>query len=398
MNFIPKGTFLGELRIVNVFEFFDFPLLFTCVNRHKQVYLVVAIEEFDDRIDWLYSPISDKTLHDLRSSVIDFKSAFLESQNGFSFVVSVSNDGVSSVNYLLSKEIPDDYLPDAGEKAKCCTGEHIVPYYAEVKNIADETNRGVLNFILNVANRYNEISARHLCNIVGNLQSVVDALGYKISGHAQRFRGSIPKLITDQTELDIAFSFPGSFGVQLRSFWNTYDASFTLVEESLKLFIKLIDSQDDHDSLKDQLCRLDPRAVSRYSAFLDSVSKSEFGFSCQYGSPKSQSIISTSIAIDKVRDNLVLVKEVEKLSEEISVEGVIKGIFIRHKRFDIVDYQGDIYTGTILDEAMEQASHAQINARCVAVLVKEKVKNVATEDIKTRWNLLSLEVAGDSDN
>ncbi|KAF0235353.1 MAG: hypothetical protein FD177_107 [Desulfovibrionaceae bacterium] len=387
MLHLPDFTFLGKLTTQEVFEFYDIPLLFTCTNEANQVYIVVSVEETSTEHKWLYSPISSDAIEKLRKGFVDFKETFKNTVNGFSFVVTNIPEKKSEIQPIFSLEIPDDWLPLQGERIENAGNEKTVPYYAEPKYIADSTQRGILNVMLDVNDEKHEASARYLGRIINDLQDFIDELGLKHSGQKHK---NVPKYIKNQTELNVAFSFPSSFGLQLRSVAHYLDPSFTLIEEAILSFVKIVNAKPDSDSLETYLNPSESRIVSRFSKFLGTVDSFGVGFSCQYASPKRVGKVVANNSRRDIVEKLAIVKSIESATVNISTNGILTGLNIRTRRFEIVSSSGSIYSGHILDEAFESALQAKIGSRYSATLAQVKSIGTGPGHMRDKFFLVSL--------
>lgn len=53
---------LGRLEILETFEYYDQPVLFSCKNAAGHLYLVVAADENEQHETWLYAGVSEERL------------------------------------------------------------------------------------------------------------------------------------------------------------------------------------------------------------------------------------------------------------------------------------------------------------------------------------------------
>lgn len=108
---------LGKLKIVEIYEYYDQPVLYSCKNTAGQFYLVVAADENDKYVTWLCVAISMERLNLIRSGKIDLHDAFAESENDYTFTVRVPYDEHASVqtDWTQSNQVPEDMLPMPGE-------------------------------------------------------------------------------------------------------------------------------------------------------------------------------------------------------------------------------------------------------------------------------------------
>ena len=83
---------LGKLEIVEVYIYYDQPVLFSCKNAAGHLYLVLAADENDQYETWLYAAVSVERLNHIRSGAIDLHDAFADSEDGFLLQVIVPYD------------------------------------------------------------------------------------------------------------------------------------------------------------------------------------------------------------------------------------------------------------------------------------------------------------------
>ena len=116
MTFLPVGTILGQLEVLDVFEQFDGPKLFTCRNGADACFLVVWVDDHAGAEDvWLYAPVSTKRVAALKLGEFELRRAFIESEGGVVHLVRTSRSGgISAIESMASNTIPDELLPDRG--------------------------------------------------------------------------------------------------------------------------------------------------------------------------------------------------------------------------------------------------------------------------------------------
>lgn len=116
---LPENTILGRLRIIEVYEYYDRPILFACQNQLRNIFLVVWADEDDNGETWFYLPMSPLRYQLVRAGNIDLHTAFVESEEGivYSLYAPFEMNGRTRVpvEILNSSSISDDYLPEKGE-------------------------------------------------------------------------------------------------------------------------------------------------------------------------------------------------------------------------------------------------------------------------------------------
>ncbi|MCE7982969.1 MAG: hypothetical protein DYG89_17430 [Caldilinea sp. CFX5] len=114
---LPENTILGTLTIVEIYEFYNMPVLFACRNRTGQFFLAEWIDETTDENIWLYVPVSAERFAAVRQGKIDLHSAFVHPEDIFVFKVSVSkqlnHSAVVEATHIENLDI--DWAPLPGE-------------------------------------------------------------------------------------------------------------------------------------------------------------------------------------------------------------------------------------------------------------------------------------------
>ncbi len=135
---------LGQLEIVEIYEYYDQPVLYSCKNALDQYYLVVAAAEDDQFLTWLCVAVSAERLNLIRYGKIDLHDAFAECENRYAIQVRVPYQKHAPVqtNFVQSDQIPEEMLPIPGE---CLDFEKdIFPVLKDVKELAKSSNQEIL--------------------------------------------------------------------------------------------------------------------------------------------------------------------------------------------------------------------------------------------------------------
>ena len=116
MSFLAQSTELGELEIVDVYEFYDRPLLFSCINALGIHYLVVLADVDDETETWLYASVSPARLQDVRSGGVDLHDAFGLTEDQTIFVVRQgrTDSCLKEINRVACESLIEDWLPSPG--------------------------------------------------------------------------------------------------------------------------------------------------------------------------------------------------------------------------------------------------------------------------------------------
>ncbi len=109
---------LGKLEIIEIYDYYDQPILFACKNTTGHLHLVVAADEDEQHETWLYVEVSLERLNLIRSGAIDLHDAFANPENHCLFQVRFPYDNptLPQIESIEANQIPQDMLPTPGER------------------------------------------------------------------------------------------------------------------------------------------------------------------------------------------------------------------------------------------------------------------------------------------
>lgn len=125
---LPHIPSLGKLEYIEVYEYYDKPLLFACRNNIDQIFIAVLADEGlseDDENDendpnyeqWIYVGVSHSRFARIRSGAIDLYDTFKKSEQGTVFVVTIedsSNKQQVQVQTIPVSALSEDQVPAPG--------------------------------------------------------------------------------------------------------------------------------------------------------------------------------------------------------------------------------------------------------------------------------------------
>ena len=114
---LPKNTILGTLTILEIYEFYNMPVLFACKNRTGQLYIAVWVEESANANFWLYTPLSPERFATLRQGQIDLHEAFIQPEDIFVFKVTVPKhiSQSATAEAIHSENLDTEWAPLPGD-------------------------------------------------------------------------------------------------------------------------------------------------------------------------------------------------------------------------------------------------------------------------------------------
>jgi hypothetical protein len=87
--FLPSNTFLGRLRMVEVWDYYDGPRLFVAQNAASALFVALWADQTDDIDTWLYVPVSEARLELIHAGRISLRDAYLRAEDGQVFECTV---------------------------------------------------------------------------------------------------------------------------------------------------------------------------------------------------------------------------------------------------------------------------------------------------------------------
>lgn len=118
---------LGDLELVEVYEFFDEPVLYTCKDATDRYLLAVLAVDDGQRKVWLGAPMSLRRFQQVRSGGMGLREAFRSVEGASLVEVTYSRDADEpshpAVRWIDAASVGDELLPMAGEALVGYVGE-----------------------------------------------------------------------------------------------------------------------------------------------------------------------------------------------------------------------------------------------------------------------------------
>jgi hypothetical protein len=114
---LPRDSKLGHLTIVEVFEFYDGPKLFSARNRTGTLYLVFWADQDEEADHWFYVPVSEGRLESVKEGDLSLREAITQPEDGLIYQASVSRQSARApiVREISPGEIDESCLPPEGD-------------------------------------------------------------------------------------------------------------------------------------------------------------------------------------------------------------------------------------------------------------------------------------------
>ena len=392
MGYLPQLTHLGKLELIEVYEFYDQPILFSCRNASDAIFIGVFADEDDNFETWLYVGVSPHRFKQIRSGVIDLHDVFSQAEDGIVNQIKVFHDEHMPLSMAIpASEIPNDMLPLPGEFINLET-----PTLPELDEDLERKSRQIRQEIISVTLNFDgehktEAPANALSKVLGSLQDTIDAVGESRT-EGFNVRGPIAQNIISDMQMSVTGIGAGSFKLELASAQLTDAFGESECGDALQELVNLLKIGSNPNELREHLIRLKSRVAHRYVSLLESFSDVVTEAKIVWASPKAGRGDSVYLPATVARETIDIIEQFkDPLESEYEVEGTLIGVFTDTKTFGIKAQDGTPYKGKILDEAFNTASRATISERYIATIREVTSIQPVTEEVKTDRYLVKLE-------
>ena len=387
MDDLLNNRVLGRLEILETFEYYDQPVLFSCKNAAGHLHLVVAADENDQNETWLYAGVSEERLNLIRSGAIDLHDAFADPEDGFlvQAIVPYDNQTEIQIDSIPPNQVPEDMFPVPGERLDLKIDT--LPVLSNSKEIAIARKQEIIHLTLNFNGVFlTEAPAGSLSKILGTLQDVINTIGMNRLELSQ---------ITEDVRHKMAISLigvgAGSFDIRLASTDIVDLLSHSEFGDTIEDFLELLNAGCNQEELKIPLGRLKLRVAENYTKFLKSLSESVKDTKLTWTSPDPERGGTAYLSEPQMRETIEILERFQPEAQStFTITGTLVGASLNTKRFEIQTSE-KLYIGDIADQAIEAMSTVRINGQYTARIQEITERRETTDEItKPKYLLLSL--------
>ena len=132
---------LGKLEMVEVYNYYDIPILFSCKNAASQFFIVFFADRLPDYDVWLYVEVSVVRLNLIRSGKIDLFDTFSKPELGRLLKVTIPNNDSTefSSEFICPTELSEDLLPPVNDCLNIETTDKVVKIEHKSLNLEEIT-------------------------------------------------------------------------------------------------------------------------------------------------------------------------------------------------------------------------------------------------------------------
>jgi hypothetical protein len=396
VNTVPaifETDFLGHLRLIETYLFYDGPKLFACRNGYGQVFIAVWTEDGKDGDTWILAPVSTNRFNLLRQGQIDLRTILARPEDGTVFLLQThkSTGELIALAPVLGESLSDDDLPEPGQFLKPEVDENLALAHLPPNLVAKQAWRPALDVRLKLPPRYGtRAPARLLAGFISPLQDTLDAMVYG-NGVDLALKGRLPSGMLAQTEMAVQMTYPSSFGIVMTATEQADLFGNSTVALALDRLVELFATGGDKERLRELLQATHKRAAYRYGRLLGALVKLNASIDLSWSSPDEQSGRSASMSAQVIRDAIGIVNEaVLQMPEEIVIQGELIGLNVRLANFEVSETpSGRRYSGKIAPDA-SGVEHAIIRDK-YTVRIEKVVETLATTGNEVvHWQLLGL--------
>ena len=328
---------LGELEIIEVYEYFNMPLLFSCKNLVSSFYIALCADDLPEHDMWLYTEVSLKRLNLIRSALDSVYNAFAKPEMGRLLKVTIPHNNSATFNseYVTPSELDENVFPPVSK--------YVVPKetplvsQTSIVEVAKLLGREIISFNFKSIEGYNaEAPIAQLGSVLNCFQNVMNIIEV-----ARRNFRNITPAIRERMRFYTLATEPGSFEIKLAS--KKEDMSgprlFDLPSEqeaTITQFFNLVKSKDNQRDLKGILTKLGLRTTNEYRYLLASLNKLDTDVTMSWTSPKASEDVFAFLSRSEIPQLVEVLKAIEEeQAKPQTIKGELIGLSLDRNRFEL---------------------------------------------------------------
>ena len=394
MAFLPINSVIGNLKLLDVYDYYDIPRIFSAVNEVGQIFIAINYDEYDGATNWYYLPISITKFNQLKSGSFDIHSAFTESELGYVWDITINlKNGHSEINRIDTIDLIISNLPEKGElllttaSTNDSISDGLLPQ-------AISTGKESLDLRFKFNRREDRAVAplRHLGNISVSLQALVDDLSAFFQGILPR-RGRLPVELLKDSELCVSGHFVKSFGLHIVASKRSDFFGDSPVNKPIETIMTLFDGDNTIDSINELLSPLGARCASKYRVLLEQLMAADSDVIIEHASPKTSLQRRSILSVEQARTIVSIVKQLEEeLFETYIVSCVLTAFNSRTYHFEIELHEdGQRISGKAEQDAIPETLMVVIYENYNATIQETVEVSPITGEKRKKYTLLRLD-------
>lgn len=360
-NALPTNSYLGPIKMLEVYEYFDGPCLFSCRSSAGQIYLATAADDDDESITYLYAPVTNERFQQIRSGNIDLYDTFRHCEADVLFSVRITYDDLATISPVRSDTVDEELLPDRGQRL--CIPTQTMPALTAEDLLArtSASNRSGANLKIDLPKMVrNEAPAKFLGTFLTSTQDTMSAMGerkHRLEGRRGRRGRPLPRPVVNVAQVGA-----GSFGIQIvaQEEDSLFSESFT--GEVLEEFASLLGAAVNRESWEARLRGIDSSIGTKLEALLQNLDEAGASLKIEFARARDTEPTTYRMPRFAVRQALERLRTtVTSRPERFSVVGKLIGANERSHDFEIHDQEHNRrYEGKISDNALRSGRNLVI--------------------------------------
>ncbi|HVR38837.1 MAG TPA: DUF6575 domain-containing protein, partial [Thermoanaerobaculia bacterium] len=254
MTFWEQSNGLGRLEILEVYEYYDRPVLLALRSASEAIYIAVLVETDNKADQWLCVAVSQLRFEAVRSGGVDLRTGFGRPEDDQAFLFNVPHRDVAPIVFssIRAVDIANEWLPAPNVKLDLPTTT--LPVLArDIKTEAVQSHRDQIGINLDVVGTTrNEAPARLAGRVLEAIQNIIETL--------------VP---SGGSELMFMRVVGGSFEMHLASAdQNLNESAITRASEE---FGRLVQLADDDAAFRQHAATLKQDVADSYREFLRAI-------------------------------------------------------------------------------------------------------------------------------
>ena len=332
---------LKNLQTLEVFEYYDSPILYSAITKTGQIYLAWMISTGHQTTSWYYVELSPDRYRSIRSGNISIRDAFRGAESGLIINCVVNDDSSLTIAIKDAKTLPEDKLPSENERLSL-TETWLPRQTVSTTQSAQSLNRQVLDIFLNSGDDHSHVSVDRIGSILVNVQAITDALACDQSQSVYR----IPEYLRGRNRLYPTAIFSGSFGVRIIT---DDESELTVRDDEHALFrlVRLLDESKDLETLGNAFKNLNLLTRSRFLRFLRGLSEHELSIGLDWANRQGH-VARTSIQLTRIKINITYLEQTVDSTKEIrETPGILEMVNAVKSTFEFKENSGEYLRGKI---------------------------------------------------
>jgi hypothetical protein len=117
MNFYPQIREWGKLELIEIYEFYDKPLLVSCRNAAGKIFIALLVDEDVEAETWYFVQVSQQRFEHVRAGLLELRGILTNPEQGYIVEVRIPADDrkPATSRYLAPETLTEARLPEPGE-------------------------------------------------------------------------------------------------------------------------------------------------------------------------------------------------------------------------------------------------------------------------------------------